>query len=303
MTTNNPELDAAWSAEPHLENIRIARGRLLEARRGLAAPAGVGGVRDEVTELVLAGESVPVDLVERVGSAAGEEEAFNRASMLLTEVSRAVQDRERQIRARAAHSGLARLHERVVEIVEGAREAEAVLGGVVTAEAALEAGARATEAWRSLASLAEQYRQVRDAQRTMMSALVAAGVSVPGTLEFALRVFGEVRGYRELWPGWRSAGAEGAGLLGDVRTTIPGQEPPWPHHPDGSPTRDVAFLLWAAAEEVNPLWVPSVAEIQKAHAGPDREPVEGGGAEEREGGVVRVTGPRGRRPAAGQLTR
>jgi hypothetical protein len=263
MTTNNPELDAAWAAESHLGNVRAARESLMEARKAMVAPQGVAGLRAEITELVLSGESVPPDLVDRVGEAMAAETAFNRAGMLLTEVSQGVGDVERQMRARAAHAGLRYLHGRVEEIVDAAREAAAVLGGADSAEAALRAGGPQTDAWRSLVDLSDQYRNVRDAQRVMLLALQAVTSDIPGVGAETLAVIGEIREYRTLWPAWRDKTGRSS-VSGAV--VNPAQFPPWPHEKDGSPTRDPAFLLWAAGFEENPLWVPSVAEMNQARS-------------------------------------
>lgn len=261
-TTGNPELEAAWGVEPHLENIRAARAHIRDYRESREEPAGVGAVSSAVVEGLLAGEPVPKDLPERIREAMAAESAYQRETALLLNVARAVESSEDRMRARAAHAGLGRLHDRVVEIVDGAREAASVLGEVGSAEAALEAGEEATEAWRSLVRLASQYRQVRDAQRTLVTATGKSGLQ--GGLLETLSTVGEFRDYDGLWP--RHQRKDPTGGMFSARRDAPSwvAAPPWPHEADGSATRGPEFLLWAAAQDDNPLWVPSAEELLEA---------------------------------------
>ena len=57
-TTGNPELEAAWGVEPHLENIRAARAHIRDYRESREEPAGVGAVSSAVVEGLLAGEAI-----------------------------------------------------------------------------------------------------------------------------------------------------------------------------------------------------------------------------------------------------
>lgn len=262
MAAKNPELEAVWGAEPHLENIKLARARISEYRDSREAPADVGAVTRDVVDALLAGEPVPKDLPKRIKAAMDAEAVYQRETALLLNVARSVENSDDRVRARAAHAGLARLHDRVVEIVAAAGEAQEVLGGVSSAEAALEAGAEATEAWRSLVRLASQYRQVRDAQRTLVTATGKRGLQ--GGLLETLSTVGEFRDYDGLWP--RHQRKDPTGGMFSARRDAPSwvAAPPWPHEADGSATRGPEFLLWAAAQDDNPLWVPSAEELLEA---------------------------------------
>lgn len=262
MAAKNPELEAVWGAEPHLENIKLARARISEYRDSREAPADVGAVTRDVVDALLAGEPVPKDLPKRIKAAMDAEAVYQRETALLLNVARSVENSDDRVRARAAHAGLARLHDRVVEIVAAAGEAQEVLGGVSSAEAALEAGAEATEAWRSLVSLSGQYRQVREAQRTLVTATGKRGLQ--GGLLETLSTVGEFRDYDGLWP--RHQRKDPTGGMFSARRDAPSwvAAPPWPHEADGSATRGPEFLLWAAAQDDNPLWVPSAEELLEA---------------------------------------
>lgn len=262
MAAKNPELEAVWGAEPHLENIKLARARISEYRDSREAPADVGAVTRDVVDALLAGEPVPKDLPKRIKAAMDAEAVYQRETAVLLNVARSVENSDDRVRARAAHAGLARLHDRVVEIVAAAGEAQEVLGGVSSAEAALEAGAEATEAWRSLVRLASQYRQVRDAQRTLVTATGKRGLQ--GGLLETLSTVGEFRDYDGLWP--RHQRKDPTGGMFSARRDAPSwvAAPPWPHEADGSATRGPEFLLWAAAQDDNPLWVPSAEELLEA---------------------------------------
>lgn len=271
MAAKNPELEAVWGAEPHLENIKLARARISEYRDSREAPADVGAVTRDVVDALLAGEPVPKDLPKRIKAAMDAEAVYQRETAVLLNVARSVENSDDRVRARAAHAGLARLHDRVVEIVAAAGEAQEVLGGVSSAEAALESGAEATEAWRSLVRLASQYRQVRDAQRTLVTATGKRGLQ--GGLLETLSTVGEFRDYDGLWP--RHQRKDPTGGMFSARRDAPSwvAAPPWPHEADGSATRGPEFLLWAAAQDDNPLWVPSAEELLEA-----RERASGAGA-------------------------
>lgn len=262
MAAKNPELEAVWGAEPHLENIKLARARISEYRDSREAPADVGAVTRDVVDALLAGEPVPKDLPKRIKAAMDAEAVYQRETAVLLNVARSVENSDDRVRARAAHAGLARLHDRVVEIVAAAGEAQEVLGGVSSAEAALESGAEATEAWRSLVRLASQYRQVRDAQRTLVTATGKRGLQ--GGLLETLSTVGEFRDYDGLWP--RHQRKDPTGGVFSARRDAPSwvAAPPWPHEADGSATRGPEFLLWAAAQDDNPLWVPSAEELLEA---------------------------------------
>lgn len=258
-TAVNPELDAAWNIEQPLENIQAARAHISEYQKAREEPAGVGAVSSAVVERLLAGEPVPTDLPKQIQAAMAEEEAYQRERAVLLNVVRSVEYSEDRLRARAAHAGLSRLHDRVVKIVEDAKKAEAVLGKVGSAEAALEAGTEATEAWRSLVSLSSQYRQVRDAQRVLVNATGA--LRSHGSSTKMLAVAGEFREYARLWPHWSPMQRQG--MAGD-HWSSPQFVPPWPHHMGGEPTRDPVFLLWVARQDTNPLWVPSIEDMNEA---------------------------------------
>lgn len=262
MNATNPELDAAWNIDQPLENIRAARAHISEYRKARKEPAGVRAVSSAVVEGLLAGEPVPKDLPERIKAAMDAEAVYQRETAVLLNVARSVENSDDRVRARAAHAGLARLHDRVVEIVAAAGEAQEVLGGVSSAEAALESGAEATEAWRSLVRLASQYRQVRDAQRTLVTATGKRGLQ--GGLLETLSTVGEFRDYDGLWP--RHQRKDPTGGMFSARRDAPSwvAAPPWPHEADGSATRGPEFLLWAAAQDDNPLWVPSTEELLEA---------------------------------------
>lgn len=262
MAAKNPELEAVWGAEPHLENIKLARARISEYRDSREEPADVGAVTRDVVDALLAGEPVPKDLPKRIKAAMDAEAVYQRETALLLNVARSVENSDDRVRARAAHAGLARLHDRVVEIVAAAGEAQEVLGGVSSAEAALESGAEATEAWRSLVSLSGQYRQVREAQRTLVTATGKRGLQ--GGLLETLSTVGEFRDYDGLWP--RHQRKDPTGGMFSARRDAPSwvAAPPWPHEADGSATRGPEFLLWAAAQDDNPLWVPSAEELLEA---------------------------------------
>lgn len=262
MAAKNPELEAVWGAEPHLENIKLARARISEYRDSREEPADVGAVTRDVVDALLAGEPVPKDLPKRIKAAMDAEAVYQRETAVLLNVARSVENSDDRVRARAAHAGLARLHDRVVEIVAAAGEAQEVLGGVSSAEAALEAGAEATEAWRSLVSLSGQYRQVREAQRTLVTATGKRGLQ--GGLLETLSTVGEFRDYDGLWP--RHQRKDPTGGMFSARRDAPSwvAAPPWPHEADGSATRGPEFLLWAAAQDDNPLWVPSAEELLEA---------------------------------------
>ena len=259
-TTGNPELEAAWGVEPHLENIRAARAHIRDYRESREEPAGVGAVSSAVVEGLLAGEPVPKDLSKRIRAAVEAEETYQRETALLLNVARAVESSEARVRARAAHAGLARLHERVVEIVDGAREVRSVLGGVESGDAAMEAGRKETEAWRELVGLAGQYRQVREAQRVLVAA-ATGGRRIHGGFGETLSTVGEFRDYEGLWPRRVREQEVTFSVRRGERWVSP---PPWPHREDGAPTREPAFLLWAAGQDENPLWVPSVEELVNA---------------------------------------
>lgn len=137
----------------------------------------------------------------------------------------------------------------LAEILEQAQRLHGDLQGADTAEAVLQAGTFAIEAWTELGELAGKYTDLRQAHWELLK-LGWSGVE--GYVSFTNGMVGMHTALRDI------------GALWDA--SEPGSKPSWPHdslRPSHAPNADREFLLWAAANAEH-VWLPTSAELAAA---------------------------------------
>ncbi|MCZ4546622.1 hypothetical protein BS618_19810 [Rhodococcus erythropolis] len=153
----------------------------------------------------------------------------------------------------AAPAILTELNARVTATISEVRTLAQDLDGIQSADDAITAGKKASDAWRQLPTLRARYDALRTAQAVVM------GQNYEGILESARRTADNDRLARdtdianldEVWPGWRAQAAS------DVpRDFISGERlilAPWPADP-------LAQLVWLATSDAK-VWVPTKQQL------------------------------------------
>jgi len=153
----------------------------------------------------------------------------------------------------AAPAILTELNARVTATISEVRTLAQDLDGIQSADDAITAGKKASDAWRQLPTLRAQYDALRTAQTVVM------GQNYEGIAERARQIGDNDRLARdtdianldEVWPGWRAQAAS------DVpRDAISGERlisAPWPADP-------LAQLVWLATSDAK-VWAPTKQQL------------------------------------------
>ncbi|MHC8421717.1 hypothetical protein ACH121_18170 [Streptomyces sp. NB004] len=248
--STNPELTAAWATVPdvaeaqerHEAAVRLRR----EFPRGKSPADAVAGVQSDAQAEFLASGKWPADFTRRVGKAHTEAVAWEAEALALRSLEDSTKATAEHLREYLSVDVLEHLAGRLTEILDAARSTGDALGGVTSAEQAIEAGADALDAWRRLTSLVSDYRNVRAAQWDVFRA-------VCGEDERA-----QIRGWR----------AQGHGEIKGVRL----EDVPR-HIVDAmaSSAYDVEFLVWVAQSGAG--YVPTSYSDLEAEVMASTEPV------------------------------
>ncbi|MCX2755511.1 hypothetical protein [Gordonia sp. 4N] len=158
---------------------------------------------------------------------------------------------------------LAALDTELQTLVANASDAAQLLSGATTATEAISRGAHA--AWADLTKHAEQYADLRIAQRHIITSmspdLVIASQTQHQPDAHASDLF--IGNLDELWPNWRRPETYGhAGYSGDNGY---GNTTPWPNEP-------VEQLVWMVTHDAQ-LWIPTMAKLEQLHTSRRAVPV------------------------------
>lgn len=245
----NPLLGRALDAIPGYAEHRAALNTVTDHLTALrnAPPGDVDtDVLDAARDRILAGEAVPDDLGSRLVDVDRAAEIRKREGGALTWLrQRLIYQRDELVR-QAGDPAFAALRDELDQVLDAVRAADRTLGPAATAEAAVRAGSRQVDAWRTLLALTDRYDEIRVAQRVLTTAALGDG--------YQARVLIEDAGLT-------------SNLIPDVDYSLTRALAPWPEPTparDGQhwPTTDrPAYLRWLTFSDAGP-WLPTVAEAQ-----------------------------------------
>lgn len=157
----------------------------------------------------------------------------------------------RSIRAAAEQRILTRYHQELQQLLADVRAVSDELGTVTTAGEAI--AADLGPAWKRLASLSEDYLDLRAAQLGRVDAQTKYETSpdFPGE-PHASDLY--LRNLDDLFPNWRLGGNDSNRFqMGGVNNS--GRREPWPDDPS-------ELLLWLVRSEAQP-WIPTAADLNR----------------------------------------
>lgn len=171
MNLSNPELVRAIDAIPGLRHAERQLEALKEKTRGLrlvtpdeARQAAV----DEIVSATAGGSAFPRNAGERVHSAYVDAQKPYADALVLLAARKHLEDHIAHLRETENETALEALGESLAELLAEAAPYVATLGSVRSAEAAIEAGDEAAEAWRKSTVLVKRLVAIRNAQRDLL---------------------------------------------------------------------------------------------------------------------------------------
>ncbi|MEU0813069.1 hypothetical protein [Streptomyces mirabilis] len=167
-TSTNPELTAAWATVPDVATAQERYDEAVRLRRDFpqgASPAvALVGVQDAAIATLTATGKWPADFAKDAAKAHAEAVVWEAEVVALRRAEETLKYAAEDTRDTMAPDVLAHLNGRLGEILTATKGASAALGGVTTAESAIDAGGDALDAWRRLTGLLSDLRNVRAAQ-------------------------------------------------------------------------------------------------------------------------------------------
>ncbi|GJF29156.1 hypothetical protein KNE206_18560 [Kitasatospora sp. NE20-6] len=233
----NPEMEAAWNAVPEFAALTDRRTELSKKADALRAQGtdperARSAVIAEIAAAVADGSALPADAGKRAAKAYLTALEASAEWRILSEAHVAVESRLRALRETdGADAALSALNVRLSEVLAESRGVLERLGGISTAENAIDAGKG--EEFGRLRVLLRAVADIRSAQ-SMTTGRVRDGIGGPGGL--ARKVAAHARNLTE------------ADVPADVVRVIQGADPV-----------GVTYLRWIAG--VAEPWVPTVSEL------------------------------------------
>lgn len=249
-----PSLYALVPDQDEWETLQAAHGRAGEAIQEVRDATEIPhlNVLQEVDEALRSGKPIPDDFAERRARAQAAAEIRVEKIRALEKLRGVYAMLLAEIAEEAAPAMIRALDDELREVVEGAAELLAELGGSIDALAAIEAGK--TDAFRDLGALHRQYVRIRsDADLILQEEDRALFKTDKGH-----RLF---RGLARVWPTWRMVDTE------YVRPGWSGPAPaPWPED-----LASLDFFAWMLThrDEAQP-WVPSAEALHAVRAADGR---------------------------------
>lgn len=247
------ELDRIRQTIPEIVALRRAHATV---RKSIVLKAGddipdEGTVTRELYDAVTRGESIPDDLGTRLLASRRALEEHQARNDALHAVRERIEAELKATDVDHANDFLTALAAQLTEVLDEAGQLATALGDNRTAEQVIKAGPEAVVAWNRLDTLANTYRDIREAQR---QATRNGWSSHASTEVFTTR-----------WWGLRMVITDPTALWTPSNTT----PPPWPHtasRPEqwtNPPADNLEFLLWAAANREY-VWLPTVPQLLDA---------------------------------------
>jgi hypothetical protein len=263
-------LARALSAVPDYDRLTGALAAIDAHRPSLAPPASdpTTDLEAEVRDAILDGKPPPADLGARLVAAEDAQRHRTAAATFLgvrvagrgTGLYGVLMIERDEALRRHADDALAVLADELAAILDDVRGADSVLGPIASAEQAVQAGAEAGAAWRTLTDAVARYDELRAAQQQV---LVAAGHEV-ARIRSDLEDGGYHRDASTIDPRWRAridgTEHEFTAAAYAARSGWPAALPtqgagPWP-------SRDrPSYLRWlSTTADVRP-WVPDRRQL------------------------------------------
>ncbi len=255
------------ASENVLSRLAAAREALTARSRIVGIVGDDGAVHEELADQLAAelekGGTVPAGYSDTVAAAIADRRARADEARVIRHARQILADRVAEVTRTSADGALAWLDEQLQALMAHVRTSD--LDGITTVQAAVDAGPAATNAWQALRGHANQYREIRSAQRILTadarggSAFIPRDVHWAGTTRIPFdEVYAEAVGDVATW--MRQGYNEGRVYDPD----------PWPAPiitdggtPEVVPSTDpAAFLLWLAAR--GDAWIPTSTELQDA---------------------------------------
>ncbi|WP_217164254.1 hypothetical protein [Streptomyces sp. AC512_CC834] len=234
--------DVAKAQERHEAAVRLRR----EFRPGKSPADAVAGVQRDAQAEFLESGKWPADFTRRVGKAHTEAVAWEAEALALRGLEDSTKATAEHLRESLSADVLEHLDGRLTEILDTAKSAGDALGGVTSAEQAIEAGADALDAWRSLTSLVSDYSNVRAAQWDVLRAVTLSDEQ-SRMRTWRAQGHGEIKGVR--------VDAIPAFVVDGIR----------------SGAYDVEFLVWVAQSDAG--YVPTSYDDLEAEVAASTDPV------------------------------
>ncbi|MFJ2737315.1 hypothetical protein [Streptomyces sp. NPDC087317] len=170
--TDNVELSAAWDVVP---DVAAAQGRYetavklrREFPRGKTPAEALTAVRDDAIARFKATGKWSATFAKDAAKAHSDAVAWQAEADALFSLEAIAKRTAEDLRDALSGDVLTHLGGRLAEILDAAKRAGEALGDVTSAEQAIEAGADALDAWRRLTGLLTDFRNVREAQWSVL---------------------------------------------------------------------------------------------------------------------------------------
>jgi hypothetical protein len=138
-------------------------------------PTAIASVEVEIEKLLIAGKPIPADIAAPIVAAEKYDTEQLARVQAIDAVARRYADDSAETTAEATNAALEYLHTEMQRVIQSVKEQAAELDGMSSAGQVIKAGGNALEAWRALGQLAEEYNEIRAAQREITHSLRVNG--------------------------------------------------------------------------------------------------------------------------------
>ncbi|MEV7378341.1 hypothetical protein [Streptomyces lydicus] len=238
--SSNPELVAAWATVPEVAETEKRYNevvqRLRQFRAGQDPEAARHAVIDDAVLTFATSGEWSDDVGKRAAKAYVDALSWESEMIAIRKAESQLKFAKEDTRDTCAEQALAFLSTRLDGVLSDAKRASVALNGVMSADAAIQAGGEALEAWRTLTALLPVVKNIREAQWSIYRA-VADSTTVARLGQWQRAGHGNVMGF--------NPDDVPAGALTAMRTG----------------TYDVPALVWLA--NIGTAYVPgSVADLE-----------------------------------------
>ncbi|WP_143064619.1 hypothetical protein [Streptomyces colonosanans] len=197
--TDNPELTAAWATVPEVATAQERHEAAVKLRRdfprGQTPAEALAAVQDDAIATFTAAGKWPTDYAKRAAKAHADAVAWEAEALALRRLEDLTKATAEDLRDALSADVLTHLGGRLTETLEAAKDAGEILGDVTSAEQAIEAGVDVLDAWRRLTGLLGDFRNVREAQWSVLRSV--AGEDERARMRLWIRDgHGEIQGVR-----------------------------------------------------------------------------------------------------------
>jgi hypothetical protein len=226
-------------------------------------PAAAATVEAEIEDLLIAGKDVPMDVAAPIVAAEKYDAEQVARAAAIDAVARRFAGSDDIFTPRAIQPALEYLRGELSRVVESAKELSGLLGPVTTAAEVINADKAAVESWRALNTLADEYEQIRTAQRELHRTQHNASVIFTDAQFEAVALFADALELHPHWVQRRKASA----LISNANTPQIVDYRKWLDSARISPAfaddLEPAYRIALIAETTTP-WIPSPDQYDEA---------------------------------------